>query len=722
MKILVADNSRTNRFFLKDIVKYWFSSKLELDSFTVNEAKNSTEILEKLRDTGNGFDIAFISMFMRDMTAIDMLKKLDEEKIEKLPKIYICTSSLTEELEKEIKKSSAAGFIEKPFSVHEINDLLNQYLGSIIEEDDFLFDFDDLDEDESSDAFMEKSANDGLMDRFNQSHSQISAKAFFEENPILAFVGSHLDKLTPRMTELVNSLHPDKLFINLKELSDVLNDFKKVLGKDKSFFELSTSLEILDDNIKKMIKNESLWAMIAEKRKKQLASFFSAVLLDLISWKDHVFILKDAVDVFYINASSLSICMQIEKIIDDVIKNELLNNDKPIKVSFGPNDEGLFEILSDYDSFVICSETDLKGKITYVSKGFCKISGYSKAELLGQNHNMVRSPHTDSAVFENLWKKLKNGEDVVIDCLVNKHKNGELYYVYSYFKPVKYKNEIIGYRSLTRDITQEVRVKLLNDLFEANNLSLQHMNEKLKHNIEEKERELHLFKDDFVTLFTHELKTPLNAIINFSDYINKKVVDKTELTPQTIEKISNLSERIYNNGMSQKNMIDNLLDLAKLRSSQLEIHKTYFMTKEFFENILKRYVGIKGKKLTYDIEDFYYYADKKYCEMIFTNLLSNAIKYSKSKVKVSLKKIDDEFVLKIEDDGPGISFENKTKIFELFAQSKDQSTLKMERKGSGIGLYTVKMLVDICEKEIRVEDSEELGGSAFIIKGKMDND
>ena len=113
----------------------------------------------------------------------------------------------------------------------------------------------------------------------------------------------------------------------------------------------------------------------------------------------------------------------------------------------------------------IVSKSDQNGIITYVNDAFCEISGYSREELLGKNHNIVRHPDNDSAIFEELWKTIKIEKSVWKGKIRNKAKNSKSYYVDSVVVPIiNLDGEIIEYISLRHDITDIMNpVKQLND-------------------------------------------------------------------------------------------------------------------------------------------------------------------------------------------------------------------------------------------------------------------
>lgn len=101
--------------------------------------------------------------------------------------------------------------------------------------------------------------------------------------------------------------------------------------------------------------------------------------------------------------------------------------------------------FSDEDFLV--STTDLKGIITYANDIFVQVSGYSKAELIGKNHNIIRHPDMPPAAFANLWQTLKKGESWR-NIVKNRSKNGDYYWVDAYVSPLYKDKEIIGYQSV----------------------------------------------------------------------------------------------------------------------------------------------------------------------------------------------------------------------------------------------------------------------------------
>ncbi|MDY0050974.1 MAG: PAS domain S-box protein [Aliarcobacter sp.] len=115
--------------------------------------------------------------------------------------------------------------------------------------------------------------------------------------------------------------------------------------------------------------------------------------------------------------------------------------------------EYLKSLLEIYDKNVIFSKTDLNGVIVHVSEAFCKISGYTKKELIGKNHNIIRHPDMPKETFKYLWDCLKKGEKVNLE-VKNLKKDGGYYWVEAEFEPYyDLKGNHIGYSAVRRDIT-----------------------------------------------------------------------------------------------------------------------------------------------------------------------------------------------------------------------------------------------------------------------------
>lgn len=145
--------------------------------------------------------------------------------------------------------------------------------------------------------------------------------------------------------------------------------------------------------------------------------------------------------------------------VNDIIYKPILKEELIVKVSdIFLNMKHIEEINSFntlVDRNIITSITDKRGIITAASEAFCKISGYSKEELIGKNHNIVRHPDTPSSVFEEMWKTIKSGNTWKGE-IKNRKKDGSFYWVNAVIEPIlSNDSDILGYTAIRYDITDK---------------------------------------------------------------------------------------------------------------------------------------------------------------------------------------------------------------------------------------------------------------------------
>ncbi len=126
--------------------------------------------------------------------------------------------------------------------------------------------------------------------------------------------------------------------------------------------------------------------------------------------------------------------------------------------------EPINEEIELQNNIYIESDTDKKGVITYVNDYFAEISGYSKDELLGSPHNIVRHPDMPKILFKILWDRISRGENFHA-AIKNMAKDGRYYWVFTDFEPLKDdKGDIIGYKAARKKISKHV-TQLLDPLY-----------------------------------------------------------------------------------------------------------------------------------------------------------------------------------------------------------------------------------------------------------------
>ena len=220
-----------------------------------------------------------------------------------------------------------------------------------------------------------------------------------------------------------------------------------------------------------------------------------------------------------------------------------------------------------------------------------------------------------------------------------------------------------------------------------------------------------LLKSNFISNISHEIKTPLSVIQNYAI-----LLQKSKLSPKEREKY--LNELIIAT-KRLSSLITNVLKLNKLENQQLKLDTTTFNLGEELRLSVLQYEELIDSKnicLKCDIEDIEVTSNKELLQLVWNNLISNAIKYTEKdgKISVSLVKQEIYAVVKVNDNGIGISKEVGEHIFEKFYQGDTSHA----SEGNGLGLALVKEVIDILGGEIEVES--EIGvGSCFTIKLKL---
>ncbi|WP_315324752.1 coaggregation-regulating histidine kinase CarS [Fusobacterium pseudoperiodonticum] len=224
--------------------------------------------------------------------------------------------------------------------------------------------------------------------------------------------------------------------------------------------------------------------------------------------------------------------------------------------------------------------------------------------------------------------------------------------------------------------------------------------------------EVFIHEKQFSSDVSHELRTPITVILAQSDYA-LQYSDTVEEAKESLEVINRHAKRMTN-------LINQIMELSKLER-QKEIEKERINLSNIVLQLLEDYKPLlesKNLNLVYNVEkDLRIQGNKIMLERVFLNILMNAVKFTKTNIEISLTREDKTAVLKIRDDGIGISEENKKFIWERFYQVND-SRNKEENKGSGLGLSMVKKIVDLHSATIDLE-SELEQGTCFTIKFNM---
>ncbi len=257
---------------------------------------------------------------------------------------------------------------------------------------------------------------------------------------------------------------------NILISSDIMNDDYKKFESSSSSKNYNSFVSNKIQNIKFLFNSLDISLLIIDMKEDYLK-----LLKSLSKTKPNLFV---AILVEKISNEDLNIIKDLNFTFFDIIKTPLTVEELTYKIdTYLEIQNKLFvassehSLLNQYketiDKYSIVSKTDTKGVITYVNDKFCKISGYSKHELLGKPHNIIRHPDMKSKTFKIMWHTIKDLKQVWKGNIKNKKKDGDFYWVYTIINPILDSNgEIIEYIALRTDITElEKRKEFLKKQF-----------------------------------------------------------------------------------------------------------------------------------------------------------------------------------------------------------------------------------------------------------------
>ncbi|MBN2280043.1 MAG: PAS domain S-box protein [Candidatus Marinimicrobia bacterium] len=329
----------------------------------------------------------------------------------------------------------------------------------------------------------------------------------------------------------------------------------------------------------------------------------------------------------------------------------------------------------------IIAITDLMGNIEYVNDSFCRITGYEKEEVIGQNPRLLKSGNQEKEVYEDLWKNISQNR-IWTGEFQNRKKNGELYWESVIVSAVFDKNGAkTNYLKVAEDITLMKQMKKEKDDFERQYMASQKL-------------------ETVGTLaggIAHDFNNILTPILGYSGMI-KKVLSKDDRIYEEIDEI-------YNAGMRAKDLISQILNFSR----QTETHKIpmdpYLIVNEVIKlmrPVIPAMVDIKTN-IRKDCQKVW--MDGTKIHQVMVNLMTNAaqaIGGGNGRIEITLKDVipDQEDLLRtlenlqpryckltISDNGCGISQEVISKIFDPFFTTKEQG------QGTGLGLSVVHGII-----------------------------
>lgn len=380
-----------------------------------------------------------------------------------------------------------------------------------------------------------------------------------------------------------------------------------------------------------------------------------------------------------------------------------------------------------------------RGIIERVNNATCKLFGYERQELLGQNlkilmdgeHKTNHDQYLDNYQRTRVPRIIGIGREVE-----GRHKQGNVFPCRLAVSEVILHDRVV-YTGTLHDLSEvyavrdeikqlnialEEKVKVrTQDLEDAVNKLLS-TNRQLQKEIKdrqiaeqalkereleliqalEKEKELGELKSRFVALASHEFRTPLTTIQSSSSLIAK--YDTTEQQEQRLKHI----DRIKSNINNLVGILNDFLSLSKLEEGSVGTEIEAFDLKSLLDNIkqdLQPICKANQEIVVNNTVNQPITTDRKILKNILFNLLSNAIKYSSDTIDIILSSKDDHIIIAVKDNGMGIPKDEQKYLFDRFFRAKNVNTIQ----GTGLGLNIVRRYVSLINGSISFESEENVG-------------
>ncbi|NQY21532.1 MAG: PAS domain-containing sensor histidine kinase [Campylobacteraceae bacterium] len=377
-------------------------------------------------------------------------------------------------------------------------------------------------------------------------------------------------------------------------------------------------------------------------------------------------------------------------------------------LKFIKNEERLKDII---DKSVITSTTNTKGIIIDASQAFCKISGYSKEELLGNPHKMVRHPDMDSITFKKLWEIIQDGKTWRGE-VKNLRKDGSFYWVVATIVPIYESGKIVAFISTREDISDKKEVTALNS-------SLKHrVNEEVEHN---RQKDIQLAQQarlaqmgEMISMIAHQWRQPLAAISSLSAVLNLK----SQLGSLNKDLILDLSSKITENSKHLSNTIDDFRDFFKPNKEKRESSFNEIVSDVL--KIVESSIATKNISIIKDLKNenkFSSYPNE--IKQVVLNLIKNADdilldnEIKEAIIKISTYDDENNIILEISDNAGGIHGDIIDKIFDPYFSTKTK------KDGTGLGLYMSKTIIEEhCNGKL-IASNSEFGAVFKIIMPKL---
>ncbi len=389
----------------------------------------------------------------------------------------------------------------------------------------------------------------------------------------------------------------------------------------------------------------------------------------------------------------------------------------------------LFENAS--EGFVV---TDGKGNIILVNPSACRMFGYEVIELIGQKIEILipaRYKHGHIQLRDgfyadpknrvmghgrDLYGEIKGGETFPVEVSLSTYIQDNERYVIAFIIDITRRKEIeqsmVKQQEQLENVSNEMR--MLNVELEAKveerTIILKEALQRLEQSQDElnealdKEKQLNEIKSRFVSMASHEFRTPLSTVLSSASLLSKYT------TTEEQDKRNRHIEKIKGSVKQLNDLLEDFLSLGKLDEGKVGTNFLEFNLHELVQDTIDEMKGLVKK----DQQIIYSYSgneivvsDKKLVMNVLINLISNAIKFSDETkvIDVNSKVTDNIAIISVMDGGLGISEEDRTHLFTSFFRGKNAINIQ----GTGLGLHIVKRYLDLLGGTIEVDSELDKG-------------
>jgi PAS domain S-box-containing protein len=349
---------------------------------------------------------------------------------------------------------------------------------------------------------------------------------------------------------------------------------------------------------------------------------------------------------------------------------------------------------------------DREGRVTYINPAAEQMFGWTAGELLGKRmHDVTHYKHPDGSPFPAedcaglgvLRDRtiLREYEDVFI------RKDGSFFPVTFSAAPLLEHGEPVGIVVSFRDDTERKDR-------EAERVRLLESEQAARSNAER----ANILKDNFLATLSHELRTPINAILGWTHLL--------KATPGDQQKVMRAAEVIERNSRTQAQLISDLLDMSRVISGKMRLDVQQVDLASIVETAIESVrpaAEANGIRIDRSLDPATgpVTGDPARLQQITWNLLSNAVKFTPrgGRVHVSLNRVNAHVEMRVSDSGKGISPDFLPHVFERFRQ--DDSSASRQHGGLGLGLAIVKQLVELHGGRVEASSPGEGAGATFTV-------